>query len=60
MPCMSVTKPDDEYSDAEIAERMARTIRRALNTPHVAQTPKPKKRGRPPKRVLVPPPAPKD
>lgn len=50
---MSDTKPD-EYSPAEIAERMGRALERALDMPHQTQKPKPKKRGRPRKRVLKP------
>jgi hypothetical protein len=52
---MSEPKSDgDEYSDAEIAERMGRALTRALNMPHKTQAPpKPRKPGRPRKRVLT-------
>jgi hypothetical protein len=48
---MSEMKSDD-YSPDEIAARMLRGLKRALATPHAPQKPKPKKPGRPRKRVL--------
>jgi hypothetical protein len=48
-------KDSDQYSDAEIAERMGRALKRALNMPHQTQgKPKPRKPGRLRKRVLTP------
>ena len=44
----------DEYPPDEIGARMLRGLKRALDTPHQTQKPKPKKRGRPRKRVLKP------
>jgi hypothetical protein len=45
-------KHQDDYTPDEIAARMVRGLKRALATPHTTQKPKPKKRGRPRKRVL--------
>ena len=42
----------DDFTPEEIAARMLRGLRRALATPHTTQKPKPKKPGRPRKRVL--------
>ena len=50
----SMKRPDDDYTPEEIAARMLRGLRRALATPHATQKPKPKKRGRPRKRMLKP------
>jgi hypothetical protein len=47
-------KHEDEYTPDEIAARMLRGLKRALATPHRTQKPKPRKRGRPRKRVLKP------
>jgi len=50
-----MSESDDQYSPQEIARRMDRVLRRALNTPHTTQRPlKQKKRGRPRKRKLMP------
>ena len=45
---------DEQYSDEEIRERMARGLKRALSTPPKPQRPPKGKRGRPRKRVLKP------
>ena len=45
----------DDYGPEEIAERMDKALRRAVNMPHVTQAaPKERKRSRPRKRVLKP------
>jgi hypothetical protein len=42
---MTKTPQDDQFSDAEIAERLERGLRRSLSMPHTPHKPPAKKKG---------------